>query len=197
MIKKYFLFLLFLLVLPSVSALQINDTIFFSSDTNFTIFVDSITLDQVTVTNQTITFINLTSIGSNFTNINATFDARADFIGLTPGLVVRNVNTQTDLFQSKAANQNFNATFTPSQVLIINDKLTFKCNSAERSTLNLVVLFSALGLLAFVLMLFFSKGKELLQATPKGKTLVIVFVGIIIAVVFIQIIADQVIFFCA
>ena len=69
--KKYFVFLFLILTISSVSSLQINDTIFFASETNFTIFVDSITLDQVTVTNQSITFINLTSVGSNFTNINA------------------------------------------------------------------------------------------------------------------------------
>lgn len=109
--KKYFVFLFLILTISSVSSLQINDTIFFASETNFTIFVDSITLDQVTVTNQSITFINLTSVGSNFTNINATFDARADFIGLALGLAIRNLNTSTDIFLSSVGDQNFNATF--------------------------------------------------------------------------------------
>ncbi len=182
--------------LPLVSAVTITDTTFFANQTNFTIFVDFITLDQVIVTNTSIQFHNLTSVGSNFINVNATFDARADFIGLAVGLIIRNVNTETDLFESEVGDQDFNATFTPSQVLMIVEEATFKCNLAERSTLNLVVLFFALGILAFTLLLFFSKGEKLFESTPTTKIIIIVFIGILLGVIFIQVIADQVINVC-
>lgn len=122
MIKKLkipLLFLLVLLILPLVSALTVTDTTFHSSVSNYTIYIDSITLDNVTVTNQTIEFYSLTSVGSNFINVNETYDARADFYGLGIGLIVRNINTSTDLFTSVAGSQDYNATFTPGQVLMI------------------------------------------------------------------------------
>lgn len=105
--------------MPLASSLTITDTTFFSSISNFTIFVDSITLDEQITTNQTIEFFNLTSEGSNFTNTNATFDARADFFGLDIGLTIRNINTSTNLFTSASGSQAFNATFTSGQVLRI------------------------------------------------------------------------------
>ena len=118
-IKKKLIFPIFLVLLlfPLLSALTITDTTFFASETNYTIFVDSITLDNVTVTNTSITFYNLTSIGSNFTNTNATFDAVATFIGLDVGLTILNVNTSVNLFSSVLGSQNFNATFTPGQTI--------------------------------------------------------------------------------
>lgn len=118
--KKLKVPLLFLLILlPSVSALTINDIIFYSSVSNYTIHVDSATLDNVTVTNLTIEFYNVSSVGSNFTNVNATYDARADFYGLDVGLVIRNINTSTDLFVSSVGNQDYSATFSSGQVIRI------------------------------------------------------------------------------
>ncbi len=134
--KLIFLLPLLLIIIPSVSALTITNTTFFASDNNFTILVDSIILDQVTVSNSSIEFFNLTSIGSNFTNTNATFDARADFLGLDIGLVVRNVNTATDLFTSTSGSQNFNATFTSGQVITINGGAT---PSTGRSACDVMV----------------------------------------------------------
>ncbi len=107
-------------LLPFVSGLVITDTTFFSSVTNFTIFVDSMVLDEVNITNVSITFHNVTSSGTNLTNTNATSTAIATFIGLTPGLTLRNVNTSTDLFISSTGAQDFNATFLAGQTIIIN-----------------------------------------------------------------------------
>jgi hypothetical protein len=112
-------FIVTLLTLPSINALTITNTTFHSSVSNYTIHVDSITLDNVTVTNLTIEFYNLTSIGSNFTNTNTTYDARADFYGLAINLIIRNINISTNLFTSTLGNQDYNATFTPGQILRI------------------------------------------------------------------------------
>jgi len=117
--QKKYLIIFLLLLLPVVSAVTITDTTFFANQTNFTIFVDSITLDQVIVTNTTIQFHNLTSLGSNLTNTNATFDARADFIGLETGFSILNVNTSVILFSSISAFQDFNATFISGQTIRI------------------------------------------------------------------------------
>ncbi len=117
------LILVALIVLPTVSALTITDTTFFASETNSTIFVDSIVLDQVIVTNQTIEFFGLVSSGSNFTNTNATFNASASFFDLGLNLTIRNVNTSIDLFTSSLSVQNFNVTFTSGQVITITGAL--------------------------------------------------------------------------
>ncbi len=109
-----------LIFLPSVSALIITDTTFFASESNYTIFVDLMVLDQVEVTSQDIIFHNVTSSGTNLTNTNATSEAVATFIGLSPGLTLRNANTATDLFTSTAQAPDFNATFTAGQTIIIN-----------------------------------------------------------------------------
>lgn len=192
---KRYLFLLLFMMLPLVSAVEITDTIFFASETNFTIFVDFISLDEARVIPTAIQFHNLTSIGSNFTNINETFDARADFIGLATGLVVRNINTSEDLFISRVGDQDFNATFTPGQQIRIMRTLTFACSSSERSLLSLTILFFALGVLVFTLMFFFVKGKLSLDIDP--KIVVIVFVGLIMGLIFIQVLADGAIAVCS
>ena len=119
--KKLPLLLLILFILPSVSALTITDTTFFSSVSNSTIFIDTITLDEATVNNQTTQFFNLTSQDSKFFNTNATSTATAEFIGLQAGLLIHNINTSTDIFTSAIGNQNFNATFTAGQVIQVRD----------------------------------------------------------------------------
>ncbi len=81
--------------------------------------VDHIIIDQVTVTNQSAEFYNLTSVNSNFTNTNATYNARADFYGLDVGLTIYNVNTDTVLFTSASGSQNYNASWISGQVLRI------------------------------------------------------------------------------
>lgn len=99
--------------------MTITDTTFFASETNYTIHVDLMELDQVTVTSTSITFINTTSVGTNLTNSNATFDAVAEFIGLFNTRTLRNINSSTDLFTSSLGSQNFNATFSSGQVIRI------------------------------------------------------------------------------
>lgn len=175
------------------SAVTITDTTFFSSSSGSTIFIDTITLDEVTVTDVTTLFTNLTSSGSEFTNTN-TSDASADFIGLQIGLVIRNLNTSTDLFQARTGSQTFNATFTQGQVLKIMPNLTFVCNAAQRSILNLTVLFFALAIMFIPILFLFIKGKLSLKSDP--KVLMIVFVGVIMGTVFVQVIANSVVSFC-
>lgn len=116
-----FLIGLVLLSVGTVEALDITDTTFFASESNSTVFVDFMSLDNVTVTAQRIEFYNVTTVGSNFTNTNATFNATIDFYGLAVGLIVHNVNTIENLFTPTVGNQNFNATFLAGQVLILND----------------------------------------------------------------------------
>ena len=175
----------------------INDTTFFASETNYTIFVDSITLDNVTTTPTSITFFNLTSVGSNFTNTNETFDAVATFIGLNISLTIRNINTSTDLFTSVLGSTDFNATFTTGQVIRIMSGQTpvILCTTTERSVLNITVLFLSLAILLLPIFILFIKGKLSLSADP--RMFIIVFVWIIIGLVFIQVIADSVFAFCA
>lgn len=178
-------------MIPFVSSLQINDTTFFASQENFTIFVDSIILDAVVVTNQTIEFHNLTSIGSNFTNSNATFDARADFFGLDINLIVRNKNTSTDLFTSTLSDQNFNVTFTSGQVIIISENPIFICTQAERNLLDLVILFFALAILMIPLILLVRNGNFSFNKS-NAKRMVTVFVGILIGLIFLIVIANSI-----
>ena len=65
------------------SALTINDTTFFSSTTNYTIFVNqTINLSQIIVTSTAIEFYNLTTNNARFNNTNATYDAVVSFFGL-------------------------------------------------------------------------------------------------------------------
>lgn len=188
------LFLLSILFFPLISALTLTDTTFFASETNYTIFVDSITLDNVTITSTSITFFNLTSVGSNFTNTNVTFDAIASFIGLDVGLTIRNINTSTDLFTSSLGNQDYNATFTSEQIIRIMDSETYICSLAIQSFLNLTLLFFVLAILSISLLIFSFNKKFSLETNP--KTLIIIFVGLIFSVVFIQILANGVVSFC-
>lgn len=81
--------------------------------------MDLVVLDAVVITAGSIQFHNISSVGSNFTNTNATFDAVATFIGLEVGRTVLNVNTSVNLFTSSSTLQDFNATFTTGQVIRI------------------------------------------------------------------------------
>ncbi len=114
-----FLLVFTLFLVPLTSSLTITDTTFFSTITNYTIFVDNMVLENVTVTNLTIEFFAISSVGSNLTNTNATFDAVANFFDLPIDFTIRNVNTSTDLFTSSLGSEDFNATFTPGQTIQI------------------------------------------------------------------------------
>lgn len=191
-----FLLAFTLFLLPSISALTLVNTTFFASATNYTIFVDSITLDNVTITSTSITFFNLTSVESNFTNTNLTSDAVATFDGLDVGLTIRNVNTSIDLFNSTLGDQNFNVTFSPGIVLrtITTISVTPSCSPSTQSILNLAVLFFALAIVFIPILVLFVKGK--LSLTMNTKMFVVVFVGVILGLVFIGAIADSVVSFC-
>lgn len=193
--KAIFLLPLLLILIPLSSALTITDTTFFASSTNFTIFVDTITLDNVTITDTQIQFYNLTSTGSNFLNSNATFTAIAEFYGLSTGLTIRNVNTSTDLFTSASGDQNFNATFTSGQTIrIMSSTTSASCSTADKLILNLTLIFLAIVLMAVPLGLFFLKGKINIEITP--QLMIIIFMAIILGVILIQPIADSIILFC-
>ena len=193
-LKIPILTLLVLILLPSIYALTVTNTTFHSSVSNYTIHVDSITLDNVTVTNTSITFYNLTSVGSNFTNTNSTYDAVASFVGLDVGLVVRNLNTSINLFTSTIGNQDYNATFTPGQMLRIIIDTSYQCTTTQRSLYILVIIFSALAILIFAVSLIFYKGQMLKKVD--AKTLITIFVMILIGVVFLQQIANNISTYC-
>jgi len=124
MIKKKIFFLIILLVLtPTIFALTISDTTISSSASNYTIWVDTMTMDQLIVRNTSIEFYNFSSVGSNFTNINQTYEAVINFYNLTVGLAVYNVNTSVYLFNSTATNQTWNVTFAVNQTIRI-DRIT-------------------------------------------------------------------------
>jgi len=183
-----------LLLLPCVNAVTITDTTFSTSISNYTIHVDSITLDNVTVTSTTIEFYNLISLGSNLTNTNDTYNSRADFYGLQTGLIVHNVNTSTDLFISSTGNQNYNAIFTPGQVLRITNDPVYSCTSADRTLLNLTTLFFSILIMALPLGLLIHNGKLSLETDI--KIILIIFIGIILGAIFIREIANEVFAFC-
>lgn len=161
--KVLTLSLIALLLIPLTLGLTIENTTFFSSETNFTILVDKIILDAVNVSSTAITFQNLTSFGSNFTNVNQSFPARADFTGLIVGLSVRNINTSANLFTSTVGDQSANLTFQSGEVLqIVN--LTVAPSTLQLTCNNLTGGFStffgfmplfftilAIGLLIFML----------------------------------------------
>lgn len=196
--RKILIFLFLLLSLSTVSAVQINDTTFFSTISNFTIFVDTITLDTQVTTNQTIEFFNLTSRGSNFTNTNATFDAVASFFGLDIGITLRNINTSTDLFTSTTGTQDFNASFTSGQVIITNNKTTpppTNCTPRDKAILNLIVILFALAIILVPIALLIREGKIVIKNVTLAWV-IIVFIGVILGIIFIQIIADSIVDFC-
>ena len=182
---------LVLLLFPLVNALTITDTTYFSSVSNSTIFVDSITLDLVIVTNQSAEFYNLTSVGSNFTNTNATYNARADFYGLNVGLTIRNINTQQDLFTSASGSQNYNATFTPGQVIrtiIITDAQN-ACNTMIIQFGGFVVFVGLLGTIILLGGIMITLARSFTSGgTPEGLgklftgLLIVVTIGILIIV---------------
>ena len=154
-------------------------------------------LDQVTITNNSIELYNLTSVGSNFANTGVIYNAVISFFGLDTGLVVRNINTSTDLFISVLGNQDYNATFSPWQILRIMSFLTpveSDCTPMERSILRLVILLFSLAVFLIPVGLLFNNGTLSLDTNP--KRLLLVFIAVIIGVIFVQIIADQVITYC-
>lgn len=117
---KFFpVFILAILLISTVSAVTITDTTFFSTGSNYTIFVDMMELDNVTVTAGSINFHDVTSLGTNLTNTNATFDAVASFFGLNLNFTLFNVNTSTNIFTSSPGAQDFNITFTPGEIIRI------------------------------------------------------------------------------
>ena len=113
-----------------------------------------------------ITFNNLTSLDSEFTNTNATSNATANFVGLGIDLIIRNVNTSVDLFTSVALNQNFNATFTPGQVLRIVG-VTASCDPAVKSLLTVAILLFVLGIIGLPLFMIINRGVLIENLSPK------------------------------
>ncbi len=109
---------------------------------------------------------------------------------------MHNVNTSTDLFNSTLTSQSFNATFTLGQVLIINNVIPAanNCGTAPTNILRLTLIFIALAILLVPIFMLFIKGKLTLDVN--AKLLIVVFIGIIIGIVFIEAIADSIILSC-
>jgi len=121
--KKIILLLAIFLFLPLVlaSPISINDTKISATGMNYTIQVDSMVLEELVIESNAIRIYNLSSSGTNFTNLNATYDAKIDFYWLTLNLSVYNVDTSTYLFNSTPGNQSWNVTFAPGEVLRIEN----------------------------------------------------------------------------
>lgn len=192
--------LLCVLVLPSmVSALTVTNTTFYTSVSNYTVYVDSITLDNVTITNTTIEFYNLSSVGSNLTNINDTYNSRADFYGLDIGLTIRNINTTIDLFTATASSQDYNAALPIGNLLQIMDHRTSTtpgCTPLMRSILNIVLGFAALAILAVAIGIIYSKRDDWFEEIDLKKIMT-AFVAIIIGLSLIVAIAISINSVCA
>lgn len=77
------------------------------------------TLDKVVVRADSIEFHEVTTRGSNFTDVNTSFNAVANFLNLPLNFTIFNVNTSTTLFTSGIGAQDFNASWTFGQVLTI------------------------------------------------------------------------------
>ncbi len=119
----------------------------------------------------------------------------ASFIGLDVGLTIFNVNTSANLFRSSIGNQNIDITFSPGIVIrtIIEITGPTSCSGQVRNILTLVLIIMALAVLVFTISLFFFKGKIL---KVNGKMLILIFIGIILAIVFIETIANSNAAFC-
>lgn len=151
---KLFLILFLICLVPIGSALQMNDTVLFAPVTNYTIFIDSIMLDQVVVTNTTITLHNVTSTGTNLTNINSTL-AIVEFIGLRQNLTLRNTNTSTNLFTSNFSMEDFNLSLSPGDnVRIVGQGLPQSAAGAACSLMvaQFVSYPALIGLIGFLLL---------------------------------------------
>ena len=154
-------------------------------------------LDLTNITEREIEFYNLTSVGSRFLDVNETYNASLDFYGLAPGLVIRNINLSTDLFESTFIIQNYEANFSSLQILKIMGELTRVCSSLERNSLYI-----ALGLLAIAIFLIaasmiFGEDSEYDDPQTITKKVVPAAIVLIVAVVAIKIIADNITAYCA
>lgn len=186
--KRIFLFL-FLLLIPLSSALTVSDTTFSTSETNFTVHVDTVTLSSFNITNQSIILNGITSRGSNFTNINSTLSAVVNFINLSIGLNVVDVNTSTNLFTSASGSQDFNATILPLEVVLVGDAFTPEPTEGQLSCSAMVAqfgLFPALaGLLGTIILLaavIFVLVEGFKTVRTEGVNLHVVFRGLLIVV---------------
>jgi len=155
------------------NAVTITDTTFFASGSNYTIHVDTLVVDNVTVTANSIQFHNVTSQGTNFTNANASTTAVASFFGLDLSFTIFNVNTSTNLFTSSAGNQDFNASFTSGQVIrtiiFITPQTTAEplCNDiTEGVALFFAVMPTVFSILGIVLVLLAIGGLILVIQDP-------------------------------
>jgi len=152
------------------------------------------TLDEQITTNLTIEFYNTTSAGTNLTNTNATFDARADFYGLQVGLTLRNINTSTDLFTSAAGNDAFNATFGIGELIRIMSMTTTPatvCTPGSKTFLTLALIFFALAIMIVPISVLFIRGTLSFEETDP-KILITIFITVIVGLAFIPVIASSI-----
>jgi hypothetical protein len=117
--RNYYLFILALLLLPLSSALSINNTIFFSTTTNSTIYVNqSVILDALTVTTESLEIYNLSSVG-NFKNINETYLGYVNFYGLNSSIFTNGTGFCNGYTQEKVFDLNINITINPGETCYV------------------------------------------------------------------------------
>lgn len=185
---------LIIILLPLASSLVITNTTFFASETGYTIFVDSVTLDSTNVTNTSIEFDGVNSVLSRFTNTNLTTTAVANFVNLQDGFFIRNLNTSLFLFSSVLGNQDFNASFSPGQIIEITDTFIPQCTQAERPILNLILIFTGLIIMLAPIIFLFVKGN--LIDNVDLKFFIMVFIIIMVGLVMLVASANNLGSFC-
>lgn len=185
------------ILLPFSSSVTITDTTFTTNNTEFTIFVNTITLDQAVITGESITFENVTSSNTTITNTNSTVTSIVNFIGLTPGLTLFNVNTSTDIFRSTAGLQDFNITLLPFINIQINSLPQNNCSQTTRQLLNVTLLFLALAILLIPLAMLYIKGKlDITRITSSPVKMIMVFMGVVIGIALLTSVADLITVMC-
>lgn len=122
MLDKYYIFILLLLIMPLTSAIQINDTLFINTQTNFSVyFNETVTIEAINLTDEgRIEIFNPTTnttIGK-FYNINATHDSVLDFFNLISALIY--YENGTVLFQEFTGNINISLP-TLNNLIIMNN----------------------------------------------------------------------------
>lgn len=177
--------------MPLISAVTITDTTFKTSETNYTVFVNSVTLeDGIIVTNTSIQFFGVNSTGSTFTNTNDTFISIIEFIDLKIGIKLTNLNTGTDIFTSRIFDQDVDITILPGQVIITSNNVAL--NACEEmivqfgvfpALVGLVGTIIFLGAIIFVLVNGFTQVMSMGIDGPKLVAAILVVVGMGVLVI--------------
>lgn len=139
------------------------------------------------------TTLNTSSSNSSLTFFTCTLEAdriKVTSISIEVDNATRTAGIQFDFppfFNHTQPNTNFNCRE-------IGLEFGLTCSPSIRSVLNLVILFSALSVVIFTLLFFIKQGK--VKGLINPRSVIMTFIGEIIGVVFIIIIADSIVAVC-